>query len=671
MHFTAKNILKCAFAVFLLLGAGSFPCHAQWDKDVFSWRGRKALSEGKYANAIENFNVLAKLDTTDYWTFFFRGVAKYNLGDLRGAQADFNTSVRLNPVFTKGYHYRAIIESRTGNLEAAFADYDRAISLRPGEDGLYYSRGVTYFLNQQFDKAVEDFNRYIRKQPKDPSVYLNRGASYLFLKDTLAAFDDYNKAIRIDRFDAEGYIRRGRLHAACGNIDEGIADLDKAIDLSADNSFALFNRALMLYEKHDYRGAMSDLDNVLELEPGNALALYNRGLINAQLGEYQSALEDLDRVAAINPDNVLVYFNRASLFIEMGRYQDALEDYDRAIALYPDFAKAYMNRSYVKNLMGRHKSSRDDYETARRKVQEYRAKNNADAGSFADTTKKYNSLIALDADFAKKNFNDELLQHRDVDVRLRPMYRLVRSRTAGGMVALQNNYENPVVDRFVASSSYPVRMAQSGAGESSGGGAQAAVHSSLAGAREAFLTALHACENKQFNAALSAYDIAVDKSADARGVEAAYRALYLMNRGVLKAEMIDFIASIENSVQVLSMDENGNTRARVKDRVNQQYDYSEALADLKEAAQTAPGVAYILYDLGNLYCLSSDMIPAIQAYTDAIAAWPYMGDAYYNRALVQIYLKDKEKGCSDLSVAGELGVKEAYAVIRKYCEEKQ
>lgn len=667
MHFTLKNILKYASAVFFLSAAGALSCHAQWDKDVFSWRGRKALSEGKYAGAIENFNVLAKLDTTDYWTFFFRGVAKYNLGDLRGAQADFNTSVRLNPVFTKGYHYRAIIESRTGNMEAAFADYDRAISLRPGDEGLYYSRGVTYFLNQQFDKAVEDFNRYIRKQPKDPSVYLNRGASFLFLKDTAAAFNDYNKAIRIDRFDAEGYIRRGRLYAACGDIDEGIADLDRAIGLSADNSFALFNRALMLYEKHDYRGAMSDLNRVLELEPGNALALYNRGLINAQLGEYRSALEDLDRVAAINPENVLVYFNRASLFIEMGRYQDALEDYDRAIALYPDFSKAYMNRSYVKSLMGRHKSSRDDYETARRKVQEYRARNSTDAGSFADTTKKYNSLIALDADFAKKNFNDELLQHRDVDVRLRPMYRLVRANSAGGMVALQNNYENPVVDRFAATSPLPVRIARET--EPSGGGAQAAP-ASLASAREAFLTALYACENKQFNAALSAYDIAVDKSAGARGVEAAYRALYLMNRGVLKAEMIDFIASIENSVQVLSMDENGNTRARVKDRVNQQYDYSEALSDLKEAAQAAPGVAYILYDLGNLYCLSSDMIQAIQAYTEAIAVWPYMGDAYYNRALVQIYLKDKEKGCSDLSVAGELSVKEAYAVIRKYCEEK-
>ena len=628
-----------------------------------------ALSEGKYASAIENFNVLARLDTTDYWTFFYRGIAKYNLGDLRGAQADFNTSVRLNPVFTNGYHYRAITQSRFGNYEAALADYQKAIELRPGNEGLYYSRGVSYFLSQQFDKAVDDFNRYIRKQPKDPSAYLNRGASYLFLKDTTAALEDYNKAIKLDRFDAEGYIRRGRLFVSQGKLEEGIQDLDRAIEIDGENSFALFNRALSLYEKQDYNLAMKDLNKVLELEPGNALTLYNRGLIEAQVGDYESALEDFDRVANINPENVLVYFNRASMYIEMGRYQDALEDYDRAIALYPDFAKAYMNRAYVKSLLGRSKSSKDDYDTAQRKVREYRAKNITDAGSFADTTKKYSSLIALDADFAKKDFNDELLQHRDVDVRLRPMYKVARSSSRQGNMALQNRYENVVVDRFVASSAVPVELTNEP--EPTGSLPPATRESAgLADARRAFVNALYECENKQFNTALASFDMAIDKSADAKDIEAAYRALYYMNRGVLRAEMIDFIASIENNVQVLSMDESGNTRARVKDRVNQIYDYSEAIADMQKANEAAPNVAYILYNLGNLYCLSSDMISSISAYTKAIEAYPHMGDAYFNRALVQIYLKDKEKGCSDLSVAGELGVKDAYNVIKKYCEEK-
>ena len=144
-----------------------------------------------------------------------------------------------------------------------------------------------------------------------------------------------------------------------------------------------------------------------------------------------------------------------------------------------------------------------------------------------------------------------------------------------------------------------------------------------------------------------------------------------MNRGVLRAEMIDFITSIESNVQVLSMDDSGNTRARVRDQVSRQYDYSEALSDMKAAAELVPDLPYVYFNLGNLYCLSSEHINSIDNYSRAIELYPYMGDAYFNRGLVLIYLKDKEKGCIDLSRAGELGVADAYSVIKKYCEDEK
>ena len=159
---------------------------------------------------------------------------------------------------------------------------------------------------------------------------------------------------------------------------------------------------------------------------------------------------------------------------------------------------------------------------------------------------------------------------------------------------------------------------------------------------------------------------------DAAGsAESYYRSFYRMNRGVLRAEMIDFIASIQSNVQTLTMDDKGTIRARVGDQVTQTYDYSEAIADMEAAAALAPDIPYFYYNLGNLYCLSSQLVEAIGNYDKAIELYPAMGDAYYNRGLVLIYLKDKEKGCIDLSRSGELGVSQAYGVISKYCEEEQ
>ena len=663
--------------ILLLFVGGSADVCAQYDKDMFSYRGRQALADGKYAQAIENFKVLLQLDKSDYWTYFFRGIAKYNLGDLRGAKADFEKSVQINPVVTSGYHYLGITESRFGNYDVALSNLQRAIDLRPGSEGLYFSRGVTYFLSQQFELAVADFDKYIRKQPKDPSAFLNRGASHLFLGDTLKAFNDYNKAIKLDRFDPEGYVRRGRLYAEQKDYDNAIADMDKAIELDTLNTFAYFNRAIMHYEKQDYRKAMADLNKVLDEEPGNALTLYNRGLIHAQLGAYEEALSDLDRVLNINPENVLAYFNRASIFIELGMLENAVDDYDMAIELYPDFAKAYMNRSYVKNLLGDMKSSKKDYDTAQRKVKEYREKNITNAGSFADTTKKYSSLLSLDAEFAKKDFNDELLQNRDINVRLRPLYKFaLTDKRDDTNYALARGYENPLLVKFLTELPVPVVI----------GNEEMAVDEAVLSRAEAvawqgdspqafFLRALCESAQKQFNSSLGNYSKAVESSAERASERLTqfddyYAAFYYMNRGVLRADMIEFIASIESNVQVLTMDDSGNTRARVKDQVNRSYDYGDAIQDMQAAAEILPDIPYIYFNLGNLYCLSKEHVKSIENYTKAIELYSYMGDAYFNRGLVLIYLKDKEKGCIDLSRAGELGVQDAYGVIKKYCEDK-
>jgi tetratricopeptide (TPR) repeat protein len=189
--------------------------------------------------------------------------------------------------------------------------------------------------------------------------------------------------------------------------------------------------------------------------------------------------------------------------------------------------------------------------------------------------------------------------------------------------------------------------------------------------QEIFLRGLYDNEQNMFNSAQNYYTQAVEIAEHASGVDGLYKAFYLMNRGVLRAEMIEFISSIENNVQVLSMDDSGNTRARVKDQVSRRYDYSDAIQDMKDAASVVSDIPYIYYNLGNLYCLSAEHIASLENYTKAIELYPYMGDAYFNRGLVLIYLKDKEKGCIDLSRAGELGVADAYGVIKKYCEDKK
>ena len=657
-----KKLWRILLVCLALLG--TVPAMGQYDKDVFSFRGRTALQDGRLNEAVAHFNILAQLDSTDYWTFFYRGIAKYNLGDIRGAKADFSTAVRLNPVFTSGYHYRAITESRTGNYDGALQDLEQAIRLRPGSAGLYFTRGVTYFLSRQFERAITDFDKYIRSEPKDPASYLNRGASYLFLGDTLKALADYNQAIKIDRFEPEGYLRRGGLEASRGHYEPATQDFDKAIQLDSTMTLAYFQRALVQAEQGELKGAMKDLNTVLKYEPGNALTLYNRSLLSAQVGDYEGALADMDRVIAINPGNVLAYFNRAGFFIEMERWDDALADYNKAIELYPDFAKAYQNRAYVELQMGMTRASKEDYRIARTKVAEYQ-KATSGGADFSDTTKKYSNLLAFDADFARNGgFEDEMLRHRDVDINLKPLYRFaVVEESDNANYALEHRYENRLLDNFVKGAPLPVTIIA--------GSDNLPVTSPVLTqpVYNDFFKALQDVGLKQYSSALLHYSNAVEAD-DKDPYANYYKAFYLMNRGALRAEMIEFIASFESNVQTLTMDDRGNTRARVREQVSREYDYSEALADMEAAASLLPSFPYIQFNLGNLYCLSSRFVEAIESYDKAIRLYPWLASAYFNRGLVLIYLKDKEKGCIDLSRAGELGVEDAYSVIGRYCEEE-
>ncbi|MDR3184264.1 MAG: tetratricopeptide repeat protein [Prevotellaceae bacterium] len=646
-----------------------YPAQAQYDKVNFFYRGRQFLVDNKYTQAINVFNLLIKTDTSLYEAYLFRGIAKYNLNDFIGAQADFGRAIQVNPVYTPAYHYRAITSSRMGKYDDALRDLKEAMSLRPGYAGLYYSRGITYFLSQQFERAIEDFNRFLRFEPKVGEAYLNRGTAHLLLKDTTAALNDYNTAILLNKFEPEGYVRRARIYALQEKNDKAIENLNEAIRLDSANTFAYFNRALVRSSMKDINGALADLQKVLRLDPDNALTLYNRALIRSQIGDYDNALQDYEKVIDINPNNVLVYYNRAAVYIELNRYRQALNDYDKAIELYPDFANAYMNRAYVKSRLGLVASANDDRKTAQRKIEAYKQKIGSDStfSMYADTSKQFNRLLAFDAEFARNDFSQDLLQYRKIDIRLKPLFKLMAAAPAR-QPAFDRQYFNPTLELLRQLPELPLYMVNETQHidekellrSDSIAGAALRLNPSDAGA--CFRKGITQFQLRRFNDALLYFNRAIETDPD--------NALYYINRSALQSEMIDFIASIENNMQVLSLDNSGVTKTVIQDQVTREYSYDDAINDLNTAARIMPDMTYIYYNLGNLRCLSNAYPEAISNYTYAIQLYPYFGEAFYNRGLVHIYLRETEKGCLDISKAGELGIDDAYSVIRKYCIKK-
>lgn len=655
-----KFILGIVLGISLLCGGKA---HAQYNREYFFWVGRSCMMNNDYQEAIRTLNTLLRFDENAFEGYFLRGIAKYNLDDLIGAEADFSTAIRMNPVYTQAYTYRAITRSRLGNYDDALQDFREAIDLRPDLPGPYYSRGVTRLLNQQFKEAVEDFDQFIRQENKVADAFICRGLSYLHLKDTTRAYDNFNTAIRTNRENPNGYNRRGDLHMQQKQFPQAEADFNKAIQCDSTYLLSYFNRALVYSNTNRPTQALADFDKVIQLDSTNSLTYFNRAMMRTQIGDYNRALKDYNKVALYSPNNVLVYYNRAGVHAQLGEIEKAVEDYSSAIRLYPDFANAYIHRGRLRTLLRDPKGSKQDNEIAQRKISAYRSRlNDSTYSIYADTTQRFDRLLSFDSKFSGGSF-DRITGHNGgrEEMRLLPLFKFTllrpdtlpkvdpyhlqrvtdfKKRVDNPLLALSWRESDIEADSLVA---LDQRYLQELKIENPSWTSlfQRGVTQSLI---------------KQYTNAVSTYSTAIE-------LNPTNPFLYL-NRSTTRAEMIDFISSIDNSYQRITID--SDPANRLNNNSKRTYNYDEAVADLNKALKLFPDFAYAYYNRANLLALSGSLPEAFEDYSKAIKLNPAFAEAYYNRGIIQLFMKDTRKGCLDISKAGELGITEAYEILKRY-----
>ena len=641
---------------------------AQYNRDYFFYMGRMQMMDNNFREAIRTLNTLLRFDEDAYEGYFLRGIAKYNLDDLLGAEADFTIAIEKNPVFTTAFTYRAITRSRLGNYDDALSDFREAIELRPDLPNPYYSRGVTRLLNQQFEEAIKDFDNFIRYEKKVADAYINRGVCYLHLKDTVRAYNDFDLGIRTNRESPTGYNRRGVLLLQQNRFKEAENDFDMAIKCDTMLPVSYFNRALVYNETNRPMQSLADLDRVLMLDSTSSITYFNRAIIRSRIGDYNRALEDYNKVAEYSPNNVLVYYNRAILYQQLGEIEEAKEDYTKAIELYPDFANAYLGRSYLRHLLRDYKGAKSDKQIAERKIAEYKARlNDTTYSVYADTTRRFDKLLAFESKLAGSSF-ERITSRRtnDEKMALLPLFKFTFTSDSTTQTTATERFHSQRAEDFIEGIENPLltlSCRNTTLSPDSLVAINRALKSRVKGENKTFNTlfqlAISESLVKQYTNAVNTYTSAIQALPT--------NPFVYLNRAVTQAEMIDFISSIDNAYQRISIE--SDPARQLHNRTTRTYNYDEAIADLTKAIKLYAGFAYAYYNRANLLALSGKLPEAFEDYTKAIELNPNFAEAYYNRGLIQIYMKDTRKGCLDISKAGELGIEEAYAVLNEYSQQ--
>ncbi len=611
--------------------------------------GRIELSEGHYAKAIENLNIGLKLRPDSYEGYFLRAYAKFQLDDYTGAEEDCTHSIELYPYRSDVYCYRAITKDRLFDYNSALDDYEKAIALDSNNAEIYLNRSITYMALQQYELAIEDCNHAEKMHVRDENLYLIRGASKSKINQYKEAILDYNKAIELKPRNARAYVERGMARVGANDKDSAMMDFNMALSIDSMNTFGMFQKGLLEMDQEHYKQALMDLNRVIQLAPYSASAYFNRGILKSKTKDYYGALNDYARVLSISPDHVLTYYNRAGLEFEKGNLPDALNDYDKVIALYPDFIEAYRYRAEIKKAMNNLKGAAQDDKKAN-EIKKLQA-------TASDSTKYYEGLklmklMTLADDFESPKDTKDKVQYKHTEIQPQPIFSVILFPSAGNKVMVydattKKHYAGADLTLFNKTDSMEGGMMKKRFEALDSAIYLAPGKASLYAERGVIFSVLYV-----YDRALSDFDKAIDLDP--------FNALSYFSRANTRLKLLELEAS--DNPQAVSM-LNGFSRSLIAGN-----SYELAVKDYSSALALDTNFAYAMYNRATAKVAMNDFTGAMDDLTTAIEHDPTLAEAYFNKGLLLILTRENESACINLSKAGELGILDAYSVIKRYCD---
>lgn len=610
--------------------------------------GRNALYFEDYVVAIQYFNqvIKAKPHLTD--PYLYRAYAKLSLEDYQGAILDCNQALEINPFLPKVYYCRGYAYRQIGQLEKSTEDLKKSLEFEPNNINTTNLWIENLIRLEETNEALSVCDSLIKEYPKYTEGYILRSQIQLQKTDTLQAIANLDTAILYNNKADLAYAMRGMIRYEIGQNEPGLSDLDQAITINSYRGDYYGNRAIIRMKMNNLRGAMSDFDTAIDIDNKNALSYFNRGLLRANVGDDNRAIDDFSTCLALDPNNYNAYMQRALLSTQVGDYKGAIKDYTVILEQYPDFIPAYYGRSKAKrkmhDIIG---ADKDEYMAMQieREVRSGKRPPKTSQQKALEPNAQARAIVHQLNAQKKDRYNSDIRgQVQDKDVAIMPLSNFIIGTPDPDAQIKRQSLYNAQIDNY----------------------------NKLTGSDLEFCTVQKAKKATDVNTYFSTIDSCTEQL---RTNPTHQRTLML--RAYCLTQVEDFSSAIADfdllikhyPANVLAYFNRANARIREaetsKDGLTQAI-CMLAINDLYMALQLDPKLIYAVYNIGYIHLLQEKYSDAIAFFTQCIDTYPDFAEAYYNRGLIYIYQGNKEQGRKDLSKAGELGIHEAYNIIKRY-----
>lgn len=662
--FSLRKVWLCV--CLFLMTSNSF---GQYRTDKVIGAGYNSLEGQEYVLAIKYFNWAISAKPYLYGPWFYRAEAKYFLDDFVGAESDVTQALELNPYIGGFYELRALTRFKLQNFEESLGDWIKALQYNPSSKKYNFNRALCEFNLHRYDEAESHLKDIINRWEDFSDAFSLLGEVKLNKKDTIQAEKYVEQSLKLNPYNADNWkVMAGISYnrKEWKKVDESTS---KIISFDSRNSKAFLMRAISRYYLNRLRESLEDYDQALRIDPDNFRGHFNRGKLRQELGDDNRAIQDFDYLVAKDPKNWLFLLNRADLSEKVADYKSAIRDFSALIKIFPNFWYGLQHRASCYRKLGmKNKAELDEFKIVKAQMDKrfgiqprWSAKRKREVIKMRDMSfDKYDSFVDVEEKDSASQVSDRRpltgykgrVQDYMVEIECRPMYEL----------SYYNDFEEikstlaylPELDSLNRQKKYmPLYVV----------------------CNKKHLDDENSMKLFSFVDKISA-DLSVVKTNDLRKV-------LLLRRGIAYTLLHDYDSALDDFNEYVSIDdknplvywqkaicEAGKDGLSVQGGIGSSTGNS-AEADLSEAIKLNNKNAYIYYNRGNLYYKRMQYQKAIDDYTKAIEINPGLAEAYFNRGIVRLKANGKSGIVEDLSKAGELGIIDAYSIIKQIRSSKK
>ncbi|MCP4139929.1 MAG: tetratricopeptide repeat protein [Chloroflexi bacterium] len=262
---------------------------------LLEFRGTVLLDLERYVECISSTTEAINLNAEEWSAFETRAICHMLSGSYSEAIADYDIFFKYDSSRAGAWYNYGIAKRNKADFPGAIEAYSRALELDPAYAEAYINRGNVHRILKHYDEALSDYNAALELR-EIPLAYIKRGTVYVALEKNNEAIADLEKGLSLYPINANAYCQLARAYFGVERYEDSLdaAALSDELDPECGGTELLEVQARSNYALGNLDEAFSYVDKALKNYNFYKDGYYYRGIFNEELGKKEDAIDDFE-----------------------------------------------------------------------------------------------------------------------------------------------------------------------------------------------------------------------------------------------------------------------------------------------------------------------------------------------------------------------------------------